>query len=65
MAGYTITIKTDAKNKLGNPASYGKTIAILTASDFPTTYGRNGRPIISIICQNDRTLDFIVDKRTR
>jgi len=65
MAGYTITIKTDAKNKLGNPAAYGKTIAILTASDFPTTYGRNGRPIISIICQNDRTLDFIVDKITR
>ena len=65
MAGYTITIKTDAKNKLGNPAAYGKTIAILTATDFPTTYGRTGRPIISIICKNDRTLEFKVDKITR
>jgi hypothetical protein len=65
MAGYSITIKTDAKNKLGNSVAYGKTIAILTSSDFPTTYGRTGRPIITIICQNDRTLDFIVDKITR
>lgn len=65
MAGYTITIKTDAKNKLGNPSSYSKTIAVLTASDFPTTYGRNGRPIIKIICKNERTFDFVVDKITR
>jgi hypothetical protein len=65
MAGFTITIKTDAKNKLGNPTAYGKTIAILTASDFPTTFGRNGRPIITIICKDDRTLDFVVDKIIR
>jgi hypothetical protein len=64
-AGYTITIKTDAKNKLGQSTSYSKTIATLTNSDFPTTYGRNGRPIITIICKDDRTLDFIVDKIIR
>jgi len=65
MAGHTITIKTDSKNKLGNSAAYGKTIAVLTASDFPTTNGRIGRPIISIICKNDITLEFKVDKITR
>jgi len=65
MAGHTITIKTDSKNKLGNSAAYGKTIAILTANDFPTTNGRIGRPIISIICKNDITLEFKVDKITR
>jgi hypothetical protein len=64
-AGYTITIKTDAKNKLGQSTAYSKTIATLTNSDFPTTYGRNGRPIITIICKDDRTLDFIVDKIIR
>lgn len=65
MGGYTITIKTDAKNKLGNPAAYGKTVAVLTATDFPTTYGRNGRPIITIICKDERNFDFVVDKITR
>lgn len=64
-AGYTITIKTDAKNKLGNPSAYGKTIAILTDSDFVTTFGRTGRPIITIICKDDRTFDFVVDKIIR
>jgi len=64
-AGFTITIVTDAKNKLGNPAAYGKTIAVLTNTDFPTTYGRNGRPIIRIICKNERTFEFVVDKITR
>lgn len=65
MAGYTITIKTDAKNKLGNPTTYGKTIAVLTDTDFPITYGRNGRPIFTIICKDNRTFDFVVDKITR
>lgn len=64
-AGYTITIVTDAKNKLGNPAAYGKTIAVLTATDFPTNYGRKGRPIIDIICKDAVNFDFVVDKIIR
>lgn len=64
-SGNTITIKTDSKNKLGNPAAYGVTIAQLTNVDFATTYGKTGRPIVKIICKDERTFEFVVDKITR
>lgn len=66
-AGQTIRIRTDAKNKLGEPTAYSNAseIVALTDTDFPTTYGRNGKLILTIICKDERTFDFNVDKITR
>lgn len=64
-AGNTITIVTDAKNKLGNSSTYSKVIAVLSQNDFPTNFGRKGRPIIDIICKDSVNFDFYVDKIIR
>jgi len=56
---YNIKIKTDVKS------NYGVTIATLTASDFPISYGRTGRPIVEITCINSQNLTFQVDKIIR
>lgn len=55
---YNIKIRTDALNKK-NTGVYGVIITILNDSDFITS---NYTPIIEIICINESTLEFRVDK---
>jgi hypothetical protein len=62
---YTITIKTDSQNIVNAGSQYSVIIATLTAADFPTTYGRTGKPIIEIVCKDPKTLTFSVDKIIR
>jgi hypothetical protein len=62
---YTITIKTDSQNIVNAGSTYSVIIANLTAADFPTTYGRTGKPIIEIVCKDPKTLTFGVDKIIR
>lgn len=54
---YNLTIKTDAANRK-NSGIYGKTIGVLSSSDFGTT----GTPIFELICVNDETYSFVIDK---
>ena len=56
---YNIKIKTGVRS------NYGVTIATLTASDFPISYGRTGRPIVEITCINSQNFTFQVDKIIR
>ena len=62
---YNIAIKTDSNNITNSPAAYSVTIATLNIADFPTNFGRTGKPIIDIVCTNDKTLTFAVDKIIR
>jgi hypothetical protein len=62
---YTITIKTDSQDIVNSGSQYSVIIATLTAADFPTTYGRTGKPIIEIVCKDPKTLTFVVDKIIR
>ena len=62
---YTITIKTDSQDIVNNGSQYSVIIATLTAADFPTTYGRTGKPIVEIVCKDPKTLTFVVDKIIR
>lgn len=62
---YMITIKTDSQNITNQLAANSIVIVNLTASDFQTTYGRTGTPIIEIICKDDKALTFAVDKIIR
>lgn len=62
---YSINIKTDSQNITNGLAPYSVLIAKLTASDFATTYGRTGKPIIEIVCKDPKTLTFFVDKIIR
>lgn len=57
---YNIKIRTEVKS-----SNYGVTIATLTASDFPISYGRTGRPIVEITCINSQNFTFQVDKIIR
>jgi hypothetical protein len=54
---YDVKIKTDASN-ITNSGQYGVTIASLDSFDFSP----NNKPIFDIICTNERTLSFRVDK---
>ena len=56
---YNIKIKTDIRS------NYSVTIATLTSSDFPISYGRTGRPIVEITCINSQNFTFQVDKIIR
>ena len=56
---YNIKIKTSATT------NYSVTIATLTASDFPISYDRTGRPIVEITCINSQNFTFQVDKIIR
>ena len=56
---YNIKIKTRANN------NYSVTIATLTASDFPISYDRTGRPIVEVTCINSQNFTFQVDKIIR
>ena len=56
---YNIKIKTSATT------NYSVTIATLTASDFPISYDRTGRPIVEITCTNSQNFTFQVDKIIR
>lgn len=62
---YNITIKTDSQNITNQLSPNSVIIVNLTAADFQTTYGRTGRPIIDIVCKNEKTLQFVVDKIIR
>jgi hypothetical protein len=62
---YSISIKTDSQNITNSLTPYSVLIAKLTASDFATTYGRTGKPIIEIVCKDPKTLTFFVDKIIR
>jgi hypothetical protein len=64
-SSYTITIKTDSQNIVNAGSQYSVIIATLTSADFPTTYGRTGKPIIEIVCKDPKTLTFVVDKIIR
>tara|TARA_Y100000389_G_C17466114_1_gene525715 strand:- start:1794 stop:3929 length:2136 start_codon:yes stop_codon:yes gene_type:complete len=55
---YNVRIKTDSLNKL-NTGIYNKQIAIFDSVDFLPS---NNKPIFEIICINDETLEFRVDK---
>jgi hypothetical protein len=55
---YNVRIKTDALNKI-NTGLYGKQIAIFDDLDFLPS---SNKPIFEIICVNDETLEFKVDK---
>jgi hypothetical protein len=54
---YNLIIKTDAINRK-NSGIYGKTIGIVSSSDF----GTSGTPIFELICVNEDTYVFVVDK---
>ena len=54
---YNLTIKTDAINRK-NSGVYGKTIGVLSSTDF----GTGGTPIFELICVNDETYSFVIDK---
>jgi hypothetical protein len=62
---YSIHVKTDSLNITNAISEYNVNIVSLTAADFVTSYGRNGTPIIEIICTNPKTLSFVVDKIIR
>ena len=62
---YSIYIKTDADNASNQVAAYSVTIDTLTQADFPTNYGRTGRPIIEITCTDPINFIFQVDKIIR
>lgn len=62
---YSITLKTDSNNITNAVSNYGVTVATLTLADFPTNFGRTGKPIIDIVCTNAKTLTFAVDKIIR
>ena len=62
---YTITLKTDANNITNALAPNSILVATLTIADFPTNFGRTGKPIIDIVCTNAKTLTFAVDKIIR
>ena len=62
---YTITIKTDSNNLTNSISRNSVTVATLTSSDFTTTFGRTGTPIIDILCINSKTLSFSIDKIIR
>ena len=55
---YNVRIKTDSLNKI-NTGIYGKQIAIFDSVDFLPS---SNKPIFEIICVNDETLEFRVDK---
>lgn len=55
---FDVKIKTDALNKT-NSGAYGITIAVLNDLDFSDS---NGSPIFDIICINENSLEFRVDK---
>lgn len=54
---FDVKIKTDASNVTNN-GQYGVTIAVLNSTDFSP----NNKPIFDIICMNDQTLSFRIDK---
>jgi hypothetical protein len=54
---YDVKIKTDAANRT-NTGQYGKLVAALDNIDF----GASNKPIFDIICMNEQTLSFRVDK---
>lgn len=62
---YTITLKTDSQNITNALTSNSVIVANLTIADFPTNFGRTGKPIIDIVCTNAKTLTFVVDKIIR
>jgi len=55
---FDVKIKTDSLNKT-NSGEYGVIISILNDLDFSES---NGSPILDIICINENTLEFKVDK---
>jgi hypothetical protein len=62
---YSITLKTDSQNITNAWTTNSVIIANLTIADFPTNFGRTGKPIIDIVCTNAKTLTFVVDKIIR
>lgn len=62
---YSITLKTDANNITNALAPNSIIVANLTIADFPTNFGRTGKPIVDIVCTNAKTLTFAVDKIIR
>lgn len=62
---YTISIKTDSQNITNSITPFDVTISTLTVDDFPTNYGRTGTTIVEIVCTNEKTLTFVVDKIIR
>lgn len=62
---YTISLKTDANNIKNSTAPYSVNVTTLTIADFPTNFGRTGKPIIDIVCVDAKTLTFAVDKIIR
>lgn len=64
-SNFQIIILTDSQNITKGLNSYGVNIATLSAADFPSNYGRNGRTIVEIVCTNSKTLTFVVDKILR
>ena len=62
---YSIYVKTDALNITNQISPYGVQIVALTASDFPTSYGRTGTSIIEMTCTDPVALTFVVDKIIR
>lgn len=57
----SIRVVTDSQNKLGLGA-YGKTVAILTKSDFPKADGLPSKLAIEITCVTASTFNFTVEK---
>lgn len=55
---YNVNIKTDALNAIGSGV-YGKVITLFDETDFTDA---SNKPIFEIICINDETLEFKVDK---
>jgi hypothetical protein len=55
---FDVKIKTDSLNKT-NSGEYGVTISILNDLDFSES---NGSPILDIVCINENSLEFKVDK---
>lgn len=55
---FDLKIKTDALNKT-NSGEYGVTVSILNDLDFS---GSDGSPIFDIICINETSLEFKIDK---
>ena len=62
---YTISLKTDANNIKNSTAPYSVNVTTLTIADFPTNFGRTGKPIIDMVCVDAKTLTFAVDKIIR
>jgi hypothetical protein len=55
---FDVKIKTDALNKT-NSGAYGVLISILNDLDFSSS---DGSPIFDIICMNETSLEFKIDK---